>query len=131
VNIDEKLIEQIVRNVVNNIVSPSSAGSAGQAQQQPAGGPLFDTIEEAIASAKIAQKQWVEGGKDIRFGVVENIRKAALANAEKWAKAAVAETGMGRVEDKIIKNIVAAERSLGPEDLEIKSFSRCCNDNGS
>ena len=55
-NIDEKLIEQIVRNVVNNIVSPSSAGSAGQAQQQPAGGPLFDTIEEAIVSAKIAQK---------------------------------------------------------------------------
>lgn len=130
-NIDEKLIEQIVRNVVNNVVSPNSAGSASQAQQQPAGGPLFDTIEEAIAAAKIAQKQWVEGGKDARFGVVEHIRKVSLANAEKWAKAAVAETGMGRVEDKIIKNIVAAERSLGPEDLEIKSFSRCCNDNGS
>ena len=45
-------------------------------------------------------------------------------------KMAVEETGMGRVEDKIIKNIVAAERTLGPEDLETKSYSRCCTDNG-
>ena len=125
-NIDEKLIEQIVRNVVTNVVSSGSAAST----VPPAGGPLFDTIEEAIAAAKLAQKQWEDGGKDIRYGIVEQIRKVSLANAEKWAKAAVAETGMGRVEDKIIKNMVAAERSLGPEDLEIKGYSRCCNENG-
>jgi len=126
VNIDEKLIEQIVRNVVENIVtSGKTVGST-----LPGGGPLFDNIEEAIAAAKAAQKKWVDLGRDARYGVVESIRKVSLANVERWAKMAVEETGMGRVEDKIIKNIVAAERTLGPEDLETKSYSRCCTDNG-
>ncbi len=125
-NIDEKLIEQIVRNVVENIVtSGKTVGST-----LPGGGPLFDNIEEAIAAAKAAQKKWVDLGRDARYGVVESIRKVSLANVERWAKMAVEETGMGRVEDKIIKNIVAAERTLGPEDLETKSYSRCCTDNG-
>ena len=106
-NIDEKLIEQIVRNVVENIVtSGKTVGST-----LPGGGPLFDNIEEAIAAAKAAQKKWVDLGRDARYGVVESIRKVSLANVERWAKMAVEETGMGRVEDKIIKNIVAAEKN--------------------
>ncbi|MHB1334892.1 MAG: aldehyde dehydrogenase [Candidatus Humimicrobiaceae bacterium] len=127
--IDAKLIEQIVRNVVENVVS-SGSGSAVKGFTSTSGGPLFDNIETAIAAAKEAQKKFIDLGRDARYGIVESIRRASLANAEKWAKMAVEETGMGRVEDKIIKNITAAERSLGPEDLEIKSYSRCCTENG-
>ncbi|MHB1346756.1 MAG: aldehyde dehydrogenase [Candidatus Humimicrobiaceae bacterium] len=128
-DIDAKLIEQIVRNVVENVVSPGS-GSAARSFAGIAGGPLFDNIESAISAAKEAQRKFIDLGRDARYGIVESIRKASLANAEKWAKMAVEETGMGRVEDKIIKNITAAERTLGPEDLEIKSYSRCCTENG-
>lgn len=127
--IDAKLIEQIVRNVVENVVS-SGSGSAVKGFTNTSGGPLFDNIETAIAAAKEAQKKFIDLGRDARYGIVESIRRASLANAEKWAKMAVEETGMGRVEDKIIKNITAAERTLGPEDLEIKSYSRCCTENG-
>ena len=128
-DIDAKLIEQIVRNVVENVVS-SGSGSANKDFTGAQGGPLFDNIETAIAAAKEAQRKFVDLGRDARYGIVESIRKASIANAEKWAKMAVEETGMGRVEDKIIKNITAAEQTLGPEDLEIKSYSRCCTDNG-
>lgn len=134
--IDEKLIEQIVRNVVDKVAATSysgtlsSSGASNYSTKVNKDGPLFDNIETAIAAAKEAQKRFVDLGRDARYGIVESIRKASLANAEKWAKMAVEETGMGRVEDKIIKNIVAAERTLGPEDLEIKSYSRCCTDNG-
>ncbi|MHB1376375.1 MAG: aldehyde dehydrogenase [Candidatus Humimicrobiaceae bacterium] len=128
-DIDAKLIEQIVRNVVENVVS-SGSGSANRDFTGAQGGPLFDNIETAIAAAKEAQRKFVDLGRDARYGIVESIRKASIANAEKWAKMAVEETGMGRVEDKIIKNITAAEQTLGPEDLEIKSYSRCCTDNG-
>ena len=127
--IDAKLIEQIVRNVVENVVS-SGSGSAVKGYTNTSGGPLFDNIETAIAAAKEAQKKFIDLGRDARYGIVESIRRASLVNAEKWAKMAVEETGMGRVEDKIIKNITAAQRSLGPEDLEIKSYSRCCTENG-
>ncbi|MCL6086779.1 MAG: aldehyde dehydrogenase [Actinobacteria bacterium] len=130
-DIDEKLIEQIVRNVIEKVVSPGSAGPGFQTSAANIKkGPLFDNIETAIAAAKEAQKRFVDMGRDARYGIVEAIKKVSLANAEKWAKIAVEETGMGRVEDKIVKNIVAAERTLGPEDLEIKSYSRCCMDNG-
>ena len=128
-DIDAKLIEQIVRNVVENVVS-SGSGSAGKSFTGVSGGPLFDNIETAIAAAKDAQKKFIDLGRDARYGIVESIRKVSLANAERWAKMAVEETGMGRVEDKTIKNIVAAEKTLGPEDLEIRSYSRCCTDNG-
>jgi len=129
VDIDAKLIEQIVRNVVEKVSLPGS-GSAIKDFTSTPGGPLFDKIESAIAAAKEAQKRFIDLGRDSRYGIVESIRKASLANAEKWARMAVEETGMGRVEDKTIKNITAAERSLGPEDLEIKSYSRCCTENG-
>jgi propionaldehyde dehydrogenase len=129
VDIDAKLIEQIVRNVVENVVS-SGSGSARKDFTGSQGGPLFDNIETAITAAKEAQKKFIDLGRDARYGIVESIRKASVANAERWAKMAVEETGMGRVEDKIIKNITAAEKTLGPEDLEIKSYSRCCSDNG-
>ncbi len=120
--IDEKLIEQIVRNVVSNVVSSSPAERYSSASSDG----LFDNIEDAIAAAKEAQKKFVDLGREVRYGIVESIRKASLANVDKWARMTVEETGMGRVDDKKMKITVAAERTIGPEDLEIKSYSSCC-----
>jgi acyl-CoA reductase-like NAD-dependent aldehyde dehydrogenase len=41
-----------------------------------------------------------------------------LANAEYLAKLAHEETGLGRTEDKVRKNILVSTRTPGPEDLE-------------
>ncbi len=46
------------------------------------------------------------------------MREAARAAATALAEAAVAETRLGRVEDKIKKNLLVANATPGPEDLE-------------
>ena len=45
------------------------------------------------------------------------IRRAARANARRLAEMAVDETGMGRIEDKVRKNLLVADRTPGPESL--------------
>lgn len=51
------------------------------------------------------------------------MREASRANARRWAEAAVAETGMGRVEDKVLKNLVVANKTPGVEDLRALAYT--------
>ena len=121
--VDEKQVEEIVRGVVDNLFGSKNSTSLKVVSPGVSSGDgLFDTIKEAISAAKDAQKSFEALGKDIRFKIVENIRKASLANKERLAKMAVEETKMGRYEDKIVKNEVAADLSIGPEELEVKSY---------
>ena len=68
-----------------------------------------ETLEKAILSAKKAQKEYAKFTQE----QVDNIFKVAAIAANKMrislAKMAVEETGMGVVEDKIIKNHFASE----------------------
>ena len=122
--IDESQVEKIVREVVNNLFT--SAGTStfktGPVSTISSDG-LFDSVEDAIKAAEAAQKKYVELGRDIRFKIVEAIRKASLEQNEKLAKMTVEETKLGRVEDKIKKNEVGALFTPGPEDLEIRTYS--------
>ena len=124
--IDESQIEKIVRGVVENLLSGQNASvlktshpSAPSAENEG----LFDRIEDAIAAAKVAQAQFVELGREVRYKIVDSIRKASMANKERLALMAVEETKMGRTEDKILKIEVAALYTPGPEELEVKTFS--------
>lgn len=120
--IDEKQIEKIVRSVVESLFSSSDATSLKVSPLLTSQDGLFEDIDDAITAAKRAQKELISLGREKRFKIIESIRKASLENKEKLARLAVDETKMGRYEDKIIKNEVAATRSLGPEDLEVKTY---------
>jgi propionaldehyde dehydrogenase len=124
VAIDESQIEKIVREVVNNLLASSGTSTlkAKPVSQEAVDG-LFDRIEDAITAAKKAQAKFIDMGREIRFKTVDAIRKASLADNERLARMAVEETKLGRVEDKMKKNEVAALFTPGPEDVEIKTFS--------
>lgn len=64
---------------------------------------IFDHMNQAIEAAEIAQKEFVQLSLGQRGKLIEAIRKAAKENAEKFARMAVDETGMGKYEDKIVK----------------------------
>lgn len=87
------------------------------------GGWLCDTAEEAIQNAKAAQKELIKLPLEKRGRLIEAMRKAALSNAEYLARLANEETGYGRVPDKIAKNILAAEKTPGIEDLHAQAFT--------
>ena len=88
---------------------------------------IFENVEDAILAAKQSQKQLMELSMKKRKEIIAAMRKASLENAEKLAIMAHEETGFGRVEDKIIKNVLAAEMTPGTEDLVAHTFT---GDNG-
>lgn len=84
---------------------------------------IYEDVEDAIRAAKESQKQLIKLSMKKRNEIIASMRKASLENAEKLAILAYEETGMGRVEDKIIKNVLAAEKTPGTEDLHATTYT--------
>lgn len=84
---------------------------------------LYDDMNECIDAAIKTQKQFVALGMEKRREIVESIRAAAIANAEKLAEAAFKETKYGSKEHKTAKCLLAARKTPGVEDLELRSFT--------
>lgn len=81
---------------------------------------IFTEIEDAIEAAYSAQKKLVQLSKEKKEELIAAMREIIIDNAAYLARLAVEESHMGRVEDKIQKNILAAKKTPGTEDLETK-----------
>jgi aldehyde dehydrogenase len=112
-------IESIVVEVLKNL------GAAGPSLAATAAGNgdwgVFERLEDAVAAADAAYRTNETVAK--RERVVATIRQAARANARRLAEMAVDETGMGRIEDKVKKNLLVADRTPGPEVLHPEAIS--------
>lgn len=84
----------------------------------PWGPGIFRDLDTAIQTARQAQLELVEMGLDKRREIVAAMRLAFIDNARKIAEKAAAETGMGNADDKTIKNVLAASKTPGVEDVE-------------
>lgn len=116
-------ISQIVRDTVSKLAGQNSGIVNVSSSTQW----LCDTAEQAVANAKRAQKMLMNISLEQRGKIIASMRKASLKNAEYLAKLANEETGYGRVADKIAKNVLAAEKTPGTEDLSTAAVS---GDNG-
>ncbi|WP_341644300.1 aldehyde dehydrogenase family protein [Thauera sp. SDU_THAU2] len=105
-------MEQIVRTVLASMQTQTQAAPAAARRVAPG---VFAELDDAVAEASLAQK----GIRTlaVRTRVIEAIRKVCEEHARELAELAVAETGMGRVEDKIAKNISQARHTPGVECL--------------
>jgi aldehyde dehydrogenase len=112
-------IEQIVRAVLQSL-NKGAPGAAPVAAAQTAPG-VFELLDDAVAAAHVAQKQLKTVA--MRTLVVEAIRRAGIESARELAELAVAETGMGRVDDKIAKNLAQARHTPGVECLTPRVIS--------
>lgn len=84
---------------------------------------VFPDMDAAIDAAEKAQKELVKLSIEARNNIIEAIREVTRENAALLSTMAVDESGMGRVEDKITKNLMAANNTPGIEDLKTESFS--------
>lgn len=104
---------------------------AEQTRSEMAGGPvasgttqcLFDDVKDAIETAVRAQQQLAEMTLEKRSELVEAMRVCARAHAEELAILAHQETGYGKVAHKIAKNLLAANKTPGVEDLHPTAYS--------
>ncbi len=116
-------IEQIVRAVLQSLNKGALIAPARAASKRAPG--VFEQLDDAVAAATAAQKQLKSVA--MRTLVVEAIRRAGIEYGRELAEVAVAETGMGRVEDKIAKNLAQARHTPGVECLTPRVLS---GDNG-
>jgi acyl-CoA reductase-like NAD-dependent aldehyde dehydrogenase len=115
--LSEQDLQKIVAEVVRNLEAAPAAPAPSS------GGPVFDTVDAAVGAAEISQPVFQDLGLAARESIIAAMRAASRANSRRWAEMAVAETGMGRVEDKVLKNQVCIDNTPGVEDLRAVSYT--------
>jgi aldehyde dehydrogenase len=84
---------------------------------------IFDNLDAATEAARLAFEEWSETSLEVRDRVVEAMREATRRAARELSEMAVKETGLGRVEDKIKKNLLCANKTPGTEILRAGAFT--------
>ncbi len=105
---------------------PSAPSSYGQMTAPLVGAGqdgVYPTLDEAVAAAGIAHRRLNALPLSIREDMVAHMRQAARENALLLAEMAQSETGMGRVEDKTLKNTLNANKAPGTEALPTQAWS--------
>lgn len=124
--LQEKYIEQIVSKVVTQLRDSGrleKISSTASTSTSSVGPGIHETIDDAIAAARQAAPEVAALSVQKRREIIAELRRVATANAEDVARMAVDETGMGRVDDKVAKNNLAASKTPGVEDLETQAVS--------
>src|ERR1017187_9174147 len=95
--------------------APASSSSSASAPLRDIG--IFDTIDEAVKAASVAFCQFNQQGLKKRNEIIASIRQSMREHGSALARMAHEETGLGRFEDKILKNQLVTEKTPGTEDL--------------
>jgi acyl-CoA reductase-like NAD-dependent aldehyde dehydrogenase len=129
----QSLIDRVMREIgepTAQPIAPDKPPRPPLARHQPLGevpsggqDGVFPTLDEAMAAATVAFRQLNALPLAIRHDMVAHMRQAGREHATLLAEMAVEETGMGRVEDKTLKNILNADKAPGPEVLETGAWS--------
>lgn len=115
-SVDKDQVRQIVEEVLKRL---SSGGGSSVPAAPPAGKDgVFSRIDDAVESASVAYKKWRNLTLEQKEKCVEAMRAISLEHADEMGRMAQAETGLGRAEDKIRKNILQARKTPGLEDLK-------------
>ncbi|HSP16380.1 MAG TPA: aldehyde dehydrogenase family protein [Thermoanaerobaculia bacterium] len=114
-------IDEIARRIAADIARggapmPVPAAAGGAPLEQGLG--LFATVDEAVRAAAAAQPLFVALKLEHRARIIAAMRQTMLENGDLLARAARDETGLGRYEDKVVKNRLVTQKTPGIEDLD-------------
>ena len=129
-------IQSVVDRVLNRIGGPpAGAGlgvSASSAPSTPSptvqgvttsGRGVFGDIDQAVKAARRAFQIFSTVPLETRKRMIANVRRRCTEAVDLMSRMAVEETGLGRVADKVQKNLLVINKTPGPEILEPKVFT--------
>jgi aldehyde dehydrogenase len=118
------IVDQVVRRLSPDLsrapVLSTGSKSAPTVSKRPG---VFDDLDAATAAAQTAQVQWIGMSVELRAKVIESMRECARRMSPELAELAVKETGLGNVKDKIVKNLLCANKTPGLEFLRPKAYT--------
>jgi acyl-CoA reductase-like NAD-dependent aldehyde dehydrogenase len=115
----DKLVDKVVERLRGGAPSPAAAPAYVRGNAPG----IFGDLDQAVAGANRAFEIWKETRLETRAKCIAAVRKVCLDRVEEIAEKAVAETGLGRVDHKIVKNRVAIEKTPGLEILDTVAFT--------
>lgn len=95
-------------------LTPPAAPAAAMAA---AGEGVFATVDDCIEAATIAFHNLGAASLEKRREIIAAIRAAMREHGDELARLAHAETGLGRYEDKVVKNRLVTDKTPGVEAL--------------
>lgn len=124
-------IQRIVVRVLENMGHQAAPGTGGSRPGSDShesefwGGKdgLFPTVDDAVRAARHSFEQLHGMSLEKRRRIIERMRLRFSENIHRFSRHAVQETGLGRVEDKMVKNRLAVNKTPGVEDIEPRVFS--------
>jgi len=119
--LDENAIDSIARQVLDRMRGGMPAIPVASKESIDRGGSLppgvFRTIDECVTAARAAFVALTKLGLQKRIEIIASIRASMETHSISLAQEANAETGLGRAEDKIVKNLLVTRKTQGPEVL--------------
>ncbi len=123
--------DELVRNVVAEVLShmqkrsalPPATNGNGRNGHAGAAWGVFADVNDAIAAAAVAQREFEKRGLDDRRKALMCIRKICTEQAEELGRDELEETKIGRLAHKIEKLKVIADRIPGVEFLKTDAYS--------
>jgi aldehyde dehydrogenase len=126
-SLDERRIAEIVQRVMADLHPQTTPSRPAQATASGSPAPgldgVYPDVDAAISAAQVAQERLAELPLERRAALIAAMRQGAIESAPALAQVAWQETGMGRPEDKVEKNLLVAERTPGTEVLQAQAWT--------
>ena len=123
--ISEALIRDVVNEVLGRIRSTGMVPAGARAAPAVRGGVdgVFQTVNDAVAAAKVAQAGLVTASLAVRAAAIQCIRDVVVEQAEELGKIEFEETKIGRLDHKIEKLVVVGRKVPGMEMVTTEAVS--------
>jgi acyl-CoA reductase-like NAD-dependent aldehyde dehydrogenase len=128
--IDEQKVALIVDQVLARLRQDTTVGGAPavvSGLRDTGRFGIFPDIDSAVTAARGAHERLVTLPMEIRDKAIDAMRKVTVDRAVELSRMTVQETGLGRVDDKVQKNRLAALKTPGTEILRALA---CSGDHG-
>lgn len=113
----------LIAHQVLHVFRGGSKPDASKAVPVHQGPGIFADVSSAVDAAEAAQCQLMQMPLGKRVEIVASIRRSMETQAEDLARMAHAETGLGRVDDKILKNLLVTRKTPGVEVLHPTAYT--------
>lgn len=123
--IDPAQLEATIREVLAAMLPGNDDQTEAPIKQEAPGDGVFADMDSAVEAAHLAQREYLSHSMADRRRYVAAIREAMLAPEalDYMSEQAVAQSGMGDVGHKYLKNKMAAAETPGVEDLVTEAWS--------
>lgn len=119
-----QLSEDLIRNVVQQVLSQMGGASAAPSAGKPRGQDgVFATADEAVSAADEAFVAFRRRALADRSAIVERIKRICVEQAEELGRRELEETGIGRLDHKIGKLRDSIPAVPGVEYLQTRADS--------